>query len=351
MASGRCTSAPAATTATTTARAGRPPEAGGLSNSFVMQLVRATCPMAPCSTRPPCPIIRAKARYRRTGRCAMASTPTARHGHCVNRITRWITCSTARCPPRRYCDHALHRDLRCRPARSCPRAGTARYPRTAATCGAWRSANGSLRLGRGDVRDIADQTGRAFAREMGLTSSLRGQDDCSATQVACRASPQGGNPEVSEEFLQAVLAFQRELPVPARATLPRRDRNCGPTSVRTDRLQRMPCRAAAGNHRWHAGAHRCVSRTCSYTTLAMRSPITAPTAASWQPLAHATAVGHGTGTAVRRYRAAARWPRRQHRAGHPLARRPGEGCTARGSSSSLLPNARCCCSGSLRSRS
>ncbi len=87
-----------------------------------------------------------------------------------------------------------------------------------------RAARGALPAGRfgwrGDVKDVEDQTARAFAREMGLTSRLRMQDDCSATQIACRASPQGGAPEVSDEFLQAVLAFQRELPVPVRAALP-----------------------------------------------------------------------------------------------------------------------------------
>jgi len=76
------------------------------------------------------------------------------------------------------------------------------------------------RLGwRGEVKDVADQTARAFAREMGLTSRLRPQDDCSPVQLACRAAPQGGVPEVSDEFMQALLTFQRELPVPARAPL------------------------------------------------------------------------------------------------------------------------------------
>ena len=86
-----------------------------------------------------------------------------------------------------------------------------------------RALRGELPTGRfgwrGDVRDVADQTGRAFAREMGLTSRLRAHDDCTTIQVACRNAPQGGSPEVSDEFLQAVLTFQHELPVPARVSL------------------------------------------------------------------------------------------------------------------------------------
>lgn len=87
-----------------------------------------------------------------------------------------------------------------------------------------RAMRGTLPAGhfgwQGEARDIEDQTARAFAREMGLTSGLRPQDDCSRTQVACRAAPQGGSPEVSDEFMHALLTLQRELPAPARATLP-----------------------------------------------------------------------------------------------------------------------------------
>jgi CxxC motif-containing protein (DUF1111 family) len=80
---------------------------------------------------------------------------------------------------------------------------------------------------QGEAHDIQDQTARAFAREMGLTSALRPDDDCSRTQIACRASPQGGNPEVSSEFMHAVLTLQRELPAPARAVLPAETEDAG----------------------------------------------------------------------------------------------------------------------------
>jgi CxxC motif-containing protein (DUF1111 family) len=87
------------------------------------------------------------------------------------------------------------------------------------------SVRGELPTGRfgwqAEVADIEDQTARAFAREMGLTSAPRPQDDCSAMQLACRNAPQGGAPEVSADFLHAVLTYQRELAVPARRVPPR----------------------------------------------------------------------------------------------------------------------------------
>jgi CxxC motif-containing protein (DUF1111 family) len=62
---------------------------------------------------------------------------------------------------------------------------------------------------------VKDQTARAFAREMGLTSADFAHDDCTSTQQACREQPDGGTPEVSAELLDAVVSFQRWLAVPA----------------------------------------------------------------------------------------------------------------------------------------
>ncbi len=63
---------------------------------------------------------------------------------------------------------------------------------------------------------IADQTARAFAREMGLTSAMQPADDCTAVQTTCRDAPHGGTPEVSAELFAAVVSFQRQVAVPAR---------------------------------------------------------------------------------------------------------------------------------------
>jgi CxxC motif-containing protein (DUF1111 family) len=87
---------------------------------------------------------------------------------------------------------------------------------------AWHSRQGTRMLGRfgwqGDAISIRDQTTKAFAREMGLTSSDRPTDDCTPAESDCLRQPSGGSPEVSEELIQAVVAFQRTLAVPRSPT-------------------------------------------------------------------------------------------------------------------------------------
>jgi CxxC motif-containing protein (DUF1111 family) len=61
---------------------------------------------------------------------------------------------------------------------------------------------------------LGQQTAIAMSREMGLTSQAIVHDDCTSAQVACRSAPSGGTPEVSAEFMQALLDFQTFLAVP-----------------------------------------------------------------------------------------------------------------------------------------
>jgi len=61
---------------------------------------------------------------------------------------------------------------------------------------------------------VASQTAAAFAREMGLTNPLVDHDDCGAWNVACRAAPAGGTPEVEPELFNALLAFEHWQSVP-----------------------------------------------------------------------------------------------------------------------------------------
>ncbi len=63
---------------------------------------------------------------------------------------------------------------------------------------------------------LNQQNAHAFAGDMGLTSSLMPNDDCSAWQTACRNAVNGGEPEVSPELLASVLFYTRNLAVPAR---------------------------------------------------------------------------------------------------------------------------------------
>lgn len=65
---------------------------------------------------------------------------------------------------------------------------------------------------------VRDQTARAFAREMGLTSTDITSDDCTPAETACLQQPNGGSPEVSDDLFDAVLSFQRWLAVPASPT-------------------------------------------------------------------------------------------------------------------------------------
>jgi CxxC motif-containing protein (DUF1111 family) len=80
---------------------------------------------------------------------------------------------------------------------------------------------------------LADQTAQALSRDMGLTSPLIDHDDCTASQKECRAAMNGGTPEISKEFLNALVAFQENLAVPERL-------QAGPTGAHADQI------AAAG---------------------------------------------------------------------------------------------------------
>ncbi len=89
---------------------------------------------------------------------------------------------------------------------------------------AWHWRHGVRVLGRfgwqGSALSIRDQTARAFAREMGLTSGAIPADDCTAAELACREQPNGGSPEVSDSLFEAVVDFQSWLAVPAAPPLP-----------------------------------------------------------------------------------------------------------------------------------
>jgi CxxC motif-containing protein (DUF1111 family) len=86
---------------------------------------------------------------------------------------------------------------------------------------AWHSRQGKRSIGRfgwqASAISVRDQTTIAFAREMGLTSTDRPDDDCTPAEANCPKHPDGASPEVSEELLSAVVAFVRTLAVPESA--------------------------------------------------------------------------------------------------------------------------------------
>jgi CxxC motif-containing protein (DUF1111 family) len=83
---------------------------------------------------------------------------------------------------------------------------------------AWRIHAGIRTLGRfgwqATTVSIRDQSASAFALEMGLTSNERLSDDCTAAELDCKEHSGGSRPEVTDEVLDALIAYLRTLQVP-----------------------------------------------------------------------------------------------------------------------------------------
>ena len=81
---------------------------------------------------------------------------------------------------------------------------------------AWHVRAGARLIGRfgwqGNSLSVRDQTTKALAFEMGVTSAERPADDCTQSQIRCVHT--GGTPEASEESVAAVVAFVQSLAVP-----------------------------------------------------------------------------------------------------------------------------------------
>lgn len=78
-----------------------------------------------------------------------------------------------------------------------------------------RTPGGLGRFGwQGAALSIRDQTTRALAREMGVTSKDRPVDDCTQTQTQCLQQRHPETPEMSGELLNALLTFEKWLSVP-----------------------------------------------------------------------------------------------------------------------------------------
>lgn len=74
---------------------------------------------------------------------------------------------------------------------------------------------GSGRFGwQGGSSSVRDQTTKAAAREMGITSSDVAQDDCTERQQECRRASSSSS-EFDAELLRSLVAFQQRLAVPA----------------------------------------------------------------------------------------------------------------------------------------
>lgn len=84
---------------------------------------------------------------------------------------------------------------------------------------AWNPRTEQLELGRfgwkANVPTVEAQAAGAFNGDIGITSSLLPHDSCTETQTACGATPNGGNPEVTDSRLGSVTFYARTLAVPA----------------------------------------------------------------------------------------------------------------------------------------
>ncbi len=91
---------------------------------------------------------------------------------------------------------------------------------------------------------LEQQNAGAFAGDMGLTTNLFPADDCTKKQQECKRLPNGGTPEVSDEILNQVTIYSRNLAVPAR-----RDVN-DPKVIRGEKLFESTGCAACHTPTW-----------------------------------------------------------------------------------------------------
>ena len=83
----------------------------------------------------------------------------------------------------------------------------------------WDERKGGLSLGRfgwkANQPTVEQQTAAAFLGDLGITSELFPDDNCSALQPDCLSAPNGGNPEIEAERLAKVVLYTQTLAVPA----------------------------------------------------------------------------------------------------------------------------------------
>ena len=66
------------------------------------------------------------------------------------------------------------------------------------------------------IPSVREQTVDALADDIGITSSGRREQPCTAAQPECLASPTGGDPEASDHQIDVIAFFARALAVPER---------------------------------------------------------------------------------------------------------------------------------------
>ena len=83
----------------------------------------------------------------------------------------------------------------------------------------WNERNGTTSLGRfgwkANQPSIEQQTAAAFLGDLGITSDLFPEENCTAPQDDCLSAPNGGSPEIGAERLAKVVLYTQTLAVPA----------------------------------------------------------------------------------------------------------------------------------------
>jgi CxxC motif-containing protein (DUF1111 family) len=69
---------------------------------------------------------------------------------------------------------------------------------------------------KANAASLRQQSAAAALGDIGLSSAAFAQQNCPAAQAACRAAASGGEPELSEVFLDKLVFYLRALAVPAR---------------------------------------------------------------------------------------------------------------------------------------
>lgn len=84
----------------------------------------------------------------------------------------------------------------------------------------WDAEAQQLALGRfgwkAEQPSVRQQAAGAFLGDMGITSSVFPNQQCTASETECQGAMGGGDPEISEELLERVVRYSELLAVPAR---------------------------------------------------------------------------------------------------------------------------------------
>jgi CxxC motif-containing protein (DUF1111 family) len=84
----------------------------------------------------------------------------------------------------------------------------------------WDVEAGRAVLGRfghkANQPSLRQQVAGAFSGDIGITSSIFPEENCTAVQTACKAAPSGGSPELEATILDDVTFYSGSLSVPAR---------------------------------------------------------------------------------------------------------------------------------------